>query len=524
MITQKYRPSVVTVLVIVNLVILLLPLASLIFFRIYESQLVREAEAELIAQAAVLGATYKQAVSAILEDGEKFGRETLSNDEITGNGSPKAVLPQIHLTANAAAPPRPPAREPNKAASRQLLELGARFTDMFRDAQRATRTRMRLLNPEGVVIAGDNEVGRSLAHVDEVAAALAGRHKSMLRLRNDGRRSSPIAAISLGTGVRLFVAYPVIERGRLWGVVYMWRTPNNIFYHMYSSRYRLLAISALVVALAILIAWITSRTLLLPIRALSRQADDLARGRRRTIGPLERYGTRELAGLGQSFLEMSSTLDRRSQYVRDFATHVSHEFKTPLTSIRGAAELLREHGETMGDADRDRFLANIQSDTARLKVLVDRLMELARADNIRPEDATIDIVQAVEDQATASPIVEATVHVKSPHLVPLSGESFAIIASNLINNSEQAGATRIEIHVRQSDQGTEIEFHDNGHGVSPGNQERIYDPFFTTRRESGGTGLGLGIVRSLVEAHGGTVTLRTGDDGTTFVLSFPNGR
>jgi len=63
-------------------------------------------------------------------------------------------------------------------------------------------------------------------------------------------------------------------------------------------------------------------------------------------------------------------------------------------------------------------------------------------------------------------------------------------------------------------------FCDNGRGVSPGNREKIYDPFFTTRREQGGTGLGLGIVRSLVEAHNGTIELREAGSGTTFALNF----
>jgi len=96
-----------------------------------------------------------------------------------------------------------------------------------------------------------------------------------------------------------------------------------------------------------------------------------------------------------------------------------------------------------------------------------------------------------------------------------------MITGNLIQNAEQAGATRIEIAVERGPSGIEVLFRDNGRGVSPGNREKIYEPFFTTRRESGGTGLGLGIVRSLVEAHNGAVELRETEAGTTFALHFP---
>jgi signal transduction histidine kinase len=96
-----------------------------------------------------------------------------------------------------------------------------------------------------------------------------------------------------------------------------------------------------------------------------------------------------------------------------------------------------------------------------------------------------------------------------------------MIAGNLIQNAEQAGATRIEIVVEGGDSSVEVLFRDNGAGVSPGNRDKIYEPFFTTRRESGGTGLGLGIVRSLVEAHGGTIELRATEAGTVFALRIP---
>ena len=105
-------------------------------------------------------------------------------------------------------------------------------------------------------------------------------------------------------------------------------------------------------------------------------------------------------------------------------------------------------------------------------------------------------------------------------MIRMSAESFRMIAGNLIENAEQAGATRIRIVIQPGRPGVDVLFCDNGHGVSPGNREKIYDPFFTTRRDAGGTGLGLGIVRSLVEAHNGRIELRPSEAGAIFALHF----
>ncbi|MEM1383065.1 MAG: ATP-binding protein [Pseudomonadota bacterium] len=524
-IRRKYRPRVALVLIAVNLVIVLLPLASLVFFRIYESQLVRETETELIAQAAVLAAAYKQGIWREIDDPDGFGTPVEPVDLSLDDEPYAPVLPQIDLASGPILPPRPDARVSLSGPSRPVARIGEAMSSLFLEAQRATLAGMRLLDPNGRVIAGRAEIGLSLAHVPEVAAALAGRHRSVVRERVAEEPAPPLTSISRGTGVRVFVAFPVVERDRLWGVVYMSRTPNNIFYHIYHSLDRFLAIGGLMAGFAILIAWFTSRTLLRPIRALSGQAQELAEGQRRTIHPLAHYGTSELATLGQSFLDMAQALDKRSQYVRDFATHVSHEFKTPLTAIRGAGELLSEHHDSMDQAERQRFLDTIEANGARLKALVDRLLELARADNPEAQVGRADLAAEIEklraDRAKLVPVMSAP----RPAEAAIAPESFQMIAGNLIQNAEEAGATFIEIALTRQGEGYEIRFHDNGHGVSAGNRGKIYEPFFTTRREAGGTGLGLGIVRSLAEAHHGSIALLSPETerqtGATFALRLP---
>jgi signal transduction histidine kinase len=514
---------------VVTLTVLVLPLGSLVFFRIYENQLVRETEAELIAQAAVLAALLDRAVAASAAELGDHGAPVAPRSPITrdarGLAAPDMpVEPLIDLATHATRPRRPNglaiAAEP---AAPAMLRIGAEIAGLFQEAQKTTLAGLRVLDHRGIVIGGRDEIGLSLAHVEEVAEAMQGRYASALRQRLPDSPAPPLASLSRGTGVRIFAAFPAVRGDRLLGIVYLSRTPNNILRHMYATRDRFILAGLTILGVTLLLGWVTTRTLVRPINRLAAQAQQLGRGDRRALAPLDHYGTHELAALGRSFLDMTQALDGRSQYIRDFAAHVSHELKGPLSAIRGSAELLQEHLADMSEADRARFLANIVADTDRLRLLVTRLIELAHADNVPRADAAIDISAAIDRLALrhgGNGLAIARTGAESLETC-ISSESFEIVAANLIQNSRQAEATAIEVSLEATGTVVRIAFKDNGRGIAEGNRGRIFEPFFTTRREHGGTGLGLRIARSLIEAQQGTIELVSGGQGATFVLTLP---
>lgn len=518
---QKFRPSVALILIVVNITILVLPLGSLIFFRIYEGRLIHETEAELISQGAVLSAAYRQTLKRLMPDHDGYGLALTGKPLRDVSERYLPVPPQIDLARDDLLQPRPDPIETNNRAATEAISAGIELSQLFINARRTTLSGMLLLDHQGIVIGGVDWAGYSLAHVAEVRRALAGTYSSVLRQRISDEPPPSYASISRGTGIRIFAAFPIIEGKRVWGVVYLSRTPNNILKHLYASRGRAIALGGAILALTLLLAWFTSRTLLKPIYGLSEQARALAEKRMDVLEPLPHYGTHEVAALGQSFMDMANALEKRSQYIRDFATHVSHEFKTPLTSIRGSAELVAEHHSEMSDEERAKFLGNIEADAARLKALVDRLMELAKSDNPLPLSETMELAPALDRWAATDEAVHVTIEAGKPIRTQLSEESLGIILSNLTDNAKGASATRIDITLTGDPEAHQITVSDNGSGISDGNKAKIYDPFFTTKREDGGTGLGLGIVRSLVEAHGGSIGLVPADHGTSFSLTFP---
>lgn len=285
-----------------------------------------------------------------------------------------------------------------------------------------------------------------------------------------------------------------------------------------------IATLAVVLILTLVVAYVLTRTLTVPINALIARTEEIARGGRAAIRPLDNYGTREVATLSQSFLDLAGKLVDHSDHVRSFAAHVSHELKSPLTSIKGAAELLRddEDDNPMSQAQRNHFLANIIADTERLDMLLSRLRDLAKAE-LPSEPGSSNMQDTVAQLAGNFRQLTIIGDDGIDEMIALPGEVAGIVFANLAENAFQNGATTLTINTITDGRRTTVQIRDNGSGIAESNRERIFEPFFSTRREQGGTGMGLGIIRAMLSSHGGTIELlESQKDGTTFQITLPH--
>lgn len=518
----KWRPSIGAITAAVIASVLLLPLVGLLFFRLYENQLVRQTESELIAQGAMLAAIYAREIEERSEPGAfPIGPARPEHDPaIVIDERYAPILPALDLASSPVLPARPGALAPDAALHPNALQVGASLTRITEATQRTTLAGFRLLDANGVVVGGREDIGLSFAHLDEVRAAMAGRFSSVMRVRDEDDPPPPLYSISRGTKIRLFVAFPVFVDDRVRGVVYLSRTPDNILRQFYRERGKVIAAVLLVLAAAAAIGAVFVRTISRPMRELAARAEAITSGRHEAIGPLRRHGTRELASLTESFMSMARRLSDRSDYLSSFANHVSHELKSPLTAIKGAAELMRDAESSMTPEERERFLSNVLADVERIGVLLDRLRELAQADN--PElggSASLqNVVERLRERFSALQIEFEGVERVA---IGMSEDNALIVFGHLLDNAGRHGARSAAISAQSDGNLLRIRVADDGSGISEGNRKRIFDPFFTTRREEGGTGMGLGIVRALLRAHGGDIELGASQKGAAFIVTVP---
>jgi len=287
--------------------------------------------------------------------------------------------------------------------------------------------------------------------------------------------------------------------------------------------FELAALLAAVLA-TLLVAFVLTRTITGPIEALMRRSEEIGRGGRDAIRPLDAYGTEEIATLSQSFLDLATRLVERGDYVQTFAAHVSHELKSPLTSIRGAAELLRDDAAspTMTPEERGRFLDHLIADADRMTALLARLRELARAELPAPAGLT-SLAAIVGDMASRFPALAVEARGDTALPVGLSAEAAAVIFGHLAQNANQHGATRLQIDVHRNGRMATLTVADNGRGIAPADRDHVLQPFFTTRRDEGGSGMGLAIARAMLAAHGGTIRVLDSEHGARFEIELPAG-
>jgi signal transduction histidine kinase len=520
---DKWRPSLALVIFAVLATVAVLPLVGLFFFRLYDNQLIRQTQAELIAQSRVLATIYVQEVEARLDSGLTLGAEVPPGVLPDPGDQFTPIRPALDLTANDLLRRRPDAQAAPRPAQPAYVEIGAKLTPIIRETQKVTLAGFRILDPQGVVIAGRQEVGQSLAHIEEVADALRGQYRATLRNRVPDK-PPPIYSFSRGLGVHVFSAMPVIVNNHVAGVIYTTRTPSNIFDHLYQERAKFVLAGLAVVLGTIAIGLVFSRTITLPMRELIDRAARISRGDREAFRPLRHYGTREFAQLSHSFLGMAEQLARRSDYIATFSAHLTHELKSPLTSIKGAAELLEDslQGNAGGltPAERRTFIANILSDTRRLEAMAQRLRELARAESL-PQNERTELAAVIADLRDRFPASAISASGSLDRPIGMSGEKALIVLSHLADNAVRHNARMIRLEALDERTTLRLTVSNDGEPISAPNRDRIFDAFFTTRRDHGGTGMGLAIARAVMASHGGSIRLKPTDDGAVFELQFP---
>lgn len=300
----------------------------------------------------------------------------------------------------------------------------------------------------------------------------------------------------------------------------------------------LVVISAVALAAAAAASWWLIRRGLRPVDRMVDTAAAIAAGdlSRRVPGGDPRT---ELGRLGHALNEMLHQIEEgiraraaTEARLRRFVADAAHELRTPLTSLRGYAELYRQ-GAIPDDAGVANAMGRIEAEGGRMARLVDDLLLLARLDQHRalettPVDVGAMVREAVADFRAVAPDRPITEHDDGDAVVQGDRTRLRQIVDNLLANARTHTPPGTTVHVDVTRTATQVEISivDDGPGISTTDRARVFERFWRAdparTRSKGGAGLGLSIVASLVEAHGGTIDLGgEPGKGTTFTVRLP---
>jgi two-component system sensor histidine kinase CreC len=352
------------------------------------------------------------------------------------------------------------------------------------------------------------DVGKDYSQWNDIYLTLRGRY---------GARSSRDDPADEFSSV-MYVAAPIVSEGRTIGVLTVGKPSVAVqpFVEAALSNIREKGLWLLLAALLVgagLSHWLT-----LSIRRLTAYARAVQEGRRVAM---PRLREKELAQLASAMEAMRSELEGKD-YIERYLLTLTHELKSPLAAIQGAAELL---GEDMPPEQRARFIANIQNESGRLRQVVERLLHLAalekRQDLERVEEIDLAALlrRLVEDKAPVSGRKALQVTIEAAPVVA-HGERFLLqqALSNLLDNAIEfspPGAV-IEVTLGADDVHWILRLRDHGPGIPDYARERLFESFYSLPRPDTGrksTGLGLSLVREAVTLHGGVVDVDNHPDG-----------
>lgn len=300
-----------------------------------------------------------------------------------------------------------------------------------------------------------------------------------------------------------------------------------------AGRY-LLWTGAFALLVAAFIAALLARRMTRPIAAMQATAGRIAAGDLDARVDAGKMADDELASLARSIDAMAADLGSARDHEHEFLLGISHDLRTPLTSIRGYAEAIAD-GTIATPSERARAAEVITSESRRLERLVADLLDLARLDarefSMRP--AMVDaatVVRAVVDglaPTAAQWDVRMEVVETDEATVELDPERLAQVVANLLENALKHAASVVHASAAIEGSALVVRVDDDGPGIPAEERERIFDRLYTGRGTPSrkiGTGIGLAIVRELTSAMGGDVSCEPREvSGTRFVVMIPAG-
>jgi two-component system sensor histidine kinase CreC len=374
-----------------------------------------------------------------------------------------------------------------------------------------------------VIFDSDNRenIGKNFKKWRDVRLTLAGKYGARTTRKDPNDNKSSV----------LYVAAPIKVNGDIAGVLTIAKPTTNINNFIDSAKPKISRVGLVSALVAMVLSLLTTLWIIRPISRLKLYAEDIRHGRRVTMPRLDRT---EIGDMGLAFERMKEALEGK-KYVEQYVQTLTHEVKSPLSAIRGAAELLEEN---MPYERRERFLTNIRNEANRIQDIVDRMLELSELETQKK----LKNVETVSFKSLVKTVLESKqpmilkknlrVTAKTDDDFLIEGDSFLLnqAVANLIQNAIDFSPENAQIKVttERRDHDLTLTITDQGPGIPDYALEKIFNKFFSLKRpdtDKKSTGLGLNFIREVAELHNGNVSIENlAEGGAQAVLAIPGVR
>lgn len=378
-------------------------------------------------------------------------------------------------------------------------------------------------NEKGIVVSSTRpeEIGKDFSRWNDVHRTLHGQY---------GARSTRLDKEDSRTSV-YFVAAPIIIDSKITGVATIYKTEGSILVFLDNALEKmflggLFSVVAIIVFGGLIMIWIS-----LPLERLRTYALDISENKRAV---LPKSNIREVKQLSEAFEKMRISLQGKKTVER-YTQMLTHELKSPLTAIKGAAELCLE----VMDADqRQHFLKNIVDEANRSHLLLEQLLKIAALESRSGLEQTtsVDLVEVVNEAKEAllglwQPKKIKMQVVACNQNVTLSADRFLLFQAirNILQNAIEfsSSGSNIEIQVTKNENEITMTIDDQGAGIPPYALARVFEKFYSLERPDSkkkSSGLGLSFVKEVIQLHGGTIAVESpyaDFSGTRVLIRFP---
>ena len=515
-------------LMLFNILLLSLPMASLLYLDTYEGQLLRAHENSMIQQGRILSAalTGRELEAEAQRIVDNLNRRVDSRIRVADASG--RLVADTSLSED-------PDKIPDSAASglsyRKIYgepdgeeDVAAQDRLLYRVAVYPINTIRKLLFPPAPDLGrGEFYSGKSVLDGEEVRAALEGRYGAVTRLSSGGQRS-----------INLYSAIPVYsssDETEVAGVVLVSRSTYQILSYLYELRLDIIRIFLIFLLLSAVLSFALAMNITVPVVRLKNEAGEILdqSGNFRSHFTGFRRGD-EIGELSRSLTRLSSDLENKMNFIDKFTADMLHELKNPLATIKAAAEMaVRSPG------NQGMLLENILDEEKRMERLLSELREIGNLENLYETEKK----ETVELSDLLPVILSRYPHKDYPGIVPEFRdftEGFCPVVIN-VDRLVQAVVNPVDNSLSFSPEGGEVAvslyadgevcrivIDDQGPGIDDGSSEMIFERFYSDRPEVSGkqhSGLGLSIVQTIVNSCGGSCRFENRSPGGRFIIELP---